>query len=92
VELGRAFEALTKVLAEIEEAGFVSDGLVHDAAADHRFSPEAFGAILMQHFHWESGSNTGVKSFLVELAAALGPDHIDNLRRSVAFMQKVDSF
>lgn len=65
---------------------------VNEAANMFKMDAGTFGDVIMQYFDWETGNNVELKKFLVQLAATLGPDHIENLRRSVAFMQKVDSF
>lgn len=87
-----AFDNLARVVNAYAASAEYDSTVVCEAAAGAKLEAEPFSQMLMQYFDWELGQNTALKQFLVETAAGLGPDHIDNLRRSVAFMQKVESF
>lgn len=87
-----AFQTFTRTVNGFAQSPSYDDSVVAEAASADRLEAEPFGMMLMQYFDWEKGPNTELKQFLVQVAATLGPDHIENLRRSVAFMQKVDSF
>lgn len=95
-------QAFADFAAIVNPACDVDSTDVHEGAALHRFTAEVLGAIMMQYFDWGATENWegngskrlsfNFKTFLIELSEALGPDHLENLRKSVAFMIKVDSF
>lgn len=99
-EAAKLFAAF-QVIEQYSRSQDYDETLVAEAANAHRMSGDAFGAVIMQYFDRESskwegdGANrpsVNHKKFLVEVAEALGPDHMENLRWATAFMQKVESF
>jgi len=68
------------------------DGMLMDALTSVEVRPEVFGQIMMEMLEEPDGLQPSVKQLLVLVAAHMGPDWIETLRRAVAFMDKVESF
>lgn len=87
-----AFQVFVNTLNAYAASPEYDSTTICEAAAEHKLDAEPFSQFIMQYFGWETGQNTALKRFLIEVGAGLGPDHIQNLRQSGAFMAKMESF
>lgn len=76
------------MLNTVKDVDAVSELITPD---DMQWSPEVWGQLLMASTR-EGFMDTEYKTFLVRVASHMGPDWLENLRRDVAFMVKVESF
>lgn len=70
------------------------NGSLEEMTADfgESIDERVLGQIMMEMLEDPEGLRPSVKQKLVLVAAHMGPDWIDNLRKAVAFMDKVESF
>lgn len=95
VELARVCGRTMALLSAVdmpEEHFSTMIGEMDGAMGEDNLAAQTVGHFVMQALCDRVGMNLKGKKFLMEVATILGPDQLENLRRNVAFMIKVEGF